>query len=254
MQNEELRLTSYVRKVQEDSRQVTQDLLSENEKLRAIVSSLQDEKLSLDSQLRLLQAELDRHQKERNHLQQQLADIHEESLKIFERYTEIEMQSTNLANLYVASYRLHATLDRREVLSVIEEIIINLVGCEELAIFELSEDQSALSLASSFGINADDYKTIAMGEGVIGEAALTGDMRIITPEQSARFSHITACVPLKVEGKVTGMIAIFRLLPQKNGLETVDYELFDLLATHAAKSLYCCGLRTKTAEAFETIA
>ena len=254
MQNEELRLTSYVRKVQEDSRQVTHDLLAENEKLRAIVSSLQDEKLSLDTQLRLLQAEIDRHQSERTHLQQQLADIHEESLKIFERYTEIEQQSTNLANLYVASYRLHATLDRREVLSVIEEIIINLVGCEELAVFELSRDGGALTLAASFGIDRDAYQSVAMGEGLIGEAALKGEMRVATPEESTREANLTACVPLKVEDKVTGMIAIFRLLPQKTGLEAVDYELFDLLATHAAKALYCCGLHAVSAEALQTIA
>jgi hypothetical protein len=251
MQNDEIRLTSYVRKVQEDSRQITHELLAENEKLRAMVSSLQDEKLGLDSQLRLLQSEVDRHQTERTHLQQQLADIHEESLKIFERYTEIEMQSANLANLYVASYRLHATLDRREAIAVIEEIIINLVGCEELAIFELSADGSALSLASSFGINADDYRMVAMGEGLIGQTAQSGEMRIVAPEEASRFESLTACVPLKVEGKVTGMVAIFRLLPQKSGLEAVDLELFDLLATHAAKSLYCCGLHARSEEALQ---
>ena len=254
MQNDELRLTSYVRKVQEDSRQITHDLLAENEKLRTIVSSLQDEKLCLDSQLRLLQAEVDRHQAERTHLQQQLADIHEESLKIFERYTEIEQQSANLANLYVASYRLHATLDRREVLSVIEEIIINLVGCEELAVFELSQDGRTLLLDASFGIDADRYRAVPLGQGLIGEAALSGELRITTPEEAAGEANLTACVPLKVEGNVTGMIAIFRLLPQKNGLEAVDYELFDLLATHAAKALYCCGLHAKTAEAIGSVA
>ncbi|MCU1350031.1 MAG: hypothetical protein JWO56_3061, partial [Acidobacteria bacterium] len=33
-------------------------------------------------------------------------------------------------------------------------------------------------------------------------------------------------------------IAIFTLLPQKPGLEPVDIELFDLLASHAASALY----------------
>jgi hypothetical protein len=254
MQNDEQRVTSYVRKVQEDSRQLTQDLLGENEKLRGIVSSLQEEKLSLDSQLRLLQGELDRHQKERTHLQQQLADIHEESLKLFERYTEVEQQSGNLSNLYVASYRLHATLDRQEVIAVIEEIIINLVGCEELAIFEMSPDGETLSLVSSFGIDPTDYRVISMGEGLIGEAALKGEMRIVADGETPLEKNLTACVPLKVEGKVTGIIAIFRLLPQKTGLETIDYELFDLLATHAAMALYCCGLHRKPVEEFQSIA
>ena len=44
---------------------------------------------------------------------------------------------------------------------------------------------------------------------------------------------------MKLEDRVTGAIALFRLLPQKTALEAVDRELFDLLATHAAMALYC---------------
>ena len=42
-------------------------------------------------------------------------------------------------------------------------------------------------------------------------------------------------------------IGIFSLLPQKLGLEPLDYELFDLLATQAAFALYCTGLHAKVA-------
>ena len=38
-------------------------------------------------------------------------------------------------------------------------------------------------------------------------------------------------------------MAIFRLLPQKTGLVALDHELFDLLATHAARALYCTELQ-----------
>jgi GAF domain-containing protein len=48
---------------------------------------------------------------------------------------------------------------------------------------------------------------------------------------------------------VTGAIAIFRLLPQKVGLEEVDRELFELLATHAATALYCTQLHEQLAQA-----
>ena len=43
------------------------------------------------------------------------------------------------------------------------------------------------------------------------------------------------------------MIAIFGLLPQKGGIEDLDRELFDLLATQAAFALYCTGLHAKVA-------
>ena len=39
------------------------------------------------------------------------------------------------------------------------------------------------------------------------------------------------------------MIAIHRLLAHKAGLEPLDHELFDLLATHAATALYCTSLQ-----------
>jgi hypothetical protein len=54
---------------------------------------------------------------------------------------------------------------------------------------------------------------------------------------------------LVLDGKVTGAIAIYRLLPQKAGVEELDRELFDLLANHAATALYCTALHAKHAAA-----
>jgi len=64
-------------------------------------------------------------------------------------------------------------------------------------------------------------------------------------EETWPASSLTAVIPLKVEGKVTGVIAIFRLLPQKQALATVDRELFGLLGSHAAMALYCSGLHAR---------
>jgi hypothetical protein len=50
---------------------------------------------------------------------------------------------------------------------------------------------------------------------------------------------LTAVVPLQLAGQVTGVISIFRLLPQKPRFEDLDHELFDLLASHAAMALHC---------------
>ena len=62
------------------------------------------------------------------------------------------------------------------------------------------------------------------------------------PRRRTLEERLTACIPLVLDGKVTGAIAIFRLLPQKAGIEDVDRELFDLLATHAATALYCTSV------------
>ena len=58
---------------------------------------------------------------------------------------------------------------------------------------------------------------------------------------------LVACIPLKLDNDVTGLIAIFSLLPHKPGLEALDHELFDLLATHAATALYCTSLHEGSA-------
>ena len=56
--------------------------------------------------------------------------MEEENRRFADRYVEIEEENNNLANLYVASYQLHSTLDVDEVLKIILEIVINLVGAE----------------------------------------------------------------------------------------------------------------------------
>ncbi len=96
------------------------------------------------------------------------------------------------------------------------------------------------------GLDGARYRTIEVGSGPIGRAAATGETSLYGPGGSAEHPpeepELTACVPLKLSGRVFGVIAVFRLLPQKAGLEPLDRELFDLLATHAATALYCASL------------
>jgi hypothetical protein len=248
-------LGKYVHKVREDTRRYVHDLLSENEKLRVLVASLEsektqlkEEKLLLQERLLLAREELDRIRSEEVSLQRKLASIETEHRQFSEQYEKVEHQNSNLANLYVASYRLHGTLDRQEVLGIIQEIIINLVGSEELGIFELNPKGGVLSLASSVGIDPARYQSIPLGSGLIGRVALSGEPYLgahpggaaATPDEV----NLTACIPMKLNDKVTGAIAVFHLLPQKDGLEALDHELFDLLATHAAMALYCTSLHT----------
>jgi GAF domain-containing protein len=185
-------------------------------------------------------------------LRAQIEGIKAETKAYSSRYAEVEQQNSNLANLYVASYRLHGTLDRTEVIAAIQEIIANLVGSEEAALFEINSDTHALELLASFGVNRDDCPSIPLGSsGLISLTARTGEILVVDPAQvsgaTGLESRLTACVPLKLDDKVTGVIAIFGLLPQKGGIEDLDRELFDLLATQAAFALYCTDLHAKVA-------
>lgn len=240
----------YVWKVQEETRRFAKDLLAENERLRNLVAGLQREKRNLEESVSAARSELDRQRREEDELKRQMAQIREENHSFSEKYLEVETHNSNLANLYVASYRLHATLDRGEILSSIQEIIINLIGSEEFGVFELDGDESTLSLAASMGIDTARYRRISAAAGKIGETMRTGEIYLAKEKAANSVSSEEpsplACIPLKVDGRVTGVIAIFRLLQHKTELEAVDQEMFDLLATHAAMALYCAGLHART--------
>lgn len=244
------RETGYVRKVQEDTRRYVEKLLKENETLRTVLAKTESEKLSVDEKVLTLQEQLSRHEKEQVSLRRQMAEIEANNQCSTKEYLKIEHQNANLANLYVTSYRLHGTLERNEVLSVIQEILINLVGSEEVAVFEVGDDGEALTLASSFGIDEERYRRVAVGSGVIGKVAETGEPFFGNgdPEKD---DGVTACIALKVDDKVTGVITVFGLLPQKSGLEAVDHELFELLGTHAAVALYSSCLAAKLRDSVE---
>jgi len=273
---------AYVRKVQEGTQSLAQDLLGEIERLQVLVAALEAEKSSLEDRTKelpdlarinealrallasleaemnrlheqsiLLRAENERHQKEQARLQTQLEAIRAEGQRFSARFQEVEQQNSNLANLYVASYRLHGTLDRKEVVDTLQEIIANLVGSEEAGLFEVHPDTGALELVASFGLEPAECRAASLPEGPVGRAVRTGEIYVAEPNPgspgASLAERLTACVPLTLEGRVTGAIAIFRLLPQKAQLEDLDRELFDLLATHAATALYCTGLHAKVA-------
>ncbi|HYM62959.1 MAG TPA: hypothetical protein VEZ11_18880, partial [Thermoanaerobaculia bacterium] len=156
----------YVLKLRNELHRYAQDLLRENEKLRAVTASLESDRRQLE--LELLQArdaaelrddsrrnveilekemlrmaaelatardERDRYNCELTTLRDNLSSIESENRKYVELYQEIEQHSSNLANLYVSSYQLHSTVAREEVLGRILEIVINLIGSEEVGIF-----------------------------------------------------------------------------------------------------------------------
>ena len=153
--------------------------------------------------------------------------------------TESEAQVSNLASLYVAVTSVHGAPDRPAVLSSVQEIVTNLIGSEEMAIFETDPRHSRLTLLASTGIEPGPFQEICFGEGAIGRAA-TGE-RLIRPEGGSHTEDgdaaLTACIPLTVGGRVVGVLAVFRLLPHKGRLDANDIELFDVLAAHAANAL-----------------
>ena len=241
-EKKELR-TSYVGRATEDTQRLLREVVLENEKLQVLFDSAERENERLQRELATQNEELQRQRREHDALRRKLNDVEHESRGFAKQFAEIEERNMNLANLYVSSYQLHGTLDRGAVLESIKEILINLIGCEELAVFELSEDDASLDLVTSFGIDEEKYRSISLTDHVLGKLTSTGGTYIGgTSASPGECVSVTACLPLKLDGRVTGAIVLFSLLPHKPGLRELDFELFDLLGTHAATALYCTSL------------
>lgn len=267
----------YVQKVREDSQRLTQGLLDENERLRARLAglgtenaalaeksrstdalvaanealraaeaTLRAEKLRFEEAVVQLREELAASGRRYAALEQRLKEAEEESHRFSQDYIHVEQQNQNLANLYVASYRLHGTLDRGELMLAFQEIVANLVGSEEMGVFEVSENGNTLSLAASLGLDPERYRELPADRGLIGQALRSGQTYVgglETGEGRAEGEeNLTACIPLVLEERPLGVIAIFRLLSHKPQIEDLDRELFELLAAQASVALYCTRL------------
>lgn len=239
---------NYVQKIHEDTQRCLAELKSHNERLRLQAAALdservrlQQEKLRLQEQLMDAREEVSRRAEEHASLIRRLKNVELENERVAAQFLDIETQNTNLANLYVASYQLRSSLDREQVLAAIREIIINLIGSEDFAIYERAVDSDILILIDSFDGDPRISRQVRAGEGIIGAVAVNGEAHL--PAEGNRLPGLTACIPLKVDDTVTGVIAVFELLPQKsNVLESLDHELFDLLAAQAGVALYCSRL------------
>jgi hypothetical protein len=158
---------------------------------------------------------------------------HESSNALELRIAELESDNDRLASLYVASHQLHGTLERAHVLTAIQEIVVNLIGSENFGVFELGAE--SLSLVCSVGLEERDAAVVRAGVQRIRSSIESGELLL----RPATAGDWVACVPLKVDGHVTGVIAICRLLSHKSELERLDFDLFELLATQAASALHC---------------
>jgi hypothetical protein len=176
------------------------------------------------------------------HLEARVAELEAENRGLLERHGALEAQCETLATLNAASIRLLGLAEREEVFPAIADIIANLVGSEEVGVLEITPDGEALSLVAAVGLDPATLPVIPLGAGLIGRSALSGAIYLngtsATDGAASYEANLTACIPLKIGAAVQGAILVFRLLPQKTGLDRTDRLIFQFLAVHAAMALF----------------
>jgi hypothetical protein len=241
------------------AKEFTEELLKENERLRFKIASLESGggtvKGAAEGRMQELQTRLHDLEEKLAEVTARFKKVEEENKEFADRYIEIEEQNNNLANLYVASYQLHSTLDYKEVVRIVQEIVINLIGAEVFHLFMVSEKMSQLELETSEG-QTPGRSAIPLGEGPIGKAAQSGEnyfAESVARREPSPYEEPIAVIPLKIKDTVIGVISINKLLFQKTAFTTMDYELFTLLAGHAATAIFSARLYSASARKLSTL-
>ncbi len=242
----------------------TKQLLDENSRLRIELNDVRqrhtyaaqsdDEWSKLREELTTKIEELEN---QNNSMLEQLRSIEGENLQFAERYVEVEEENNNLANLYVASYQLHSTLDSSEVVKVILEIVINLIGAEIFCVYVCEEETGVMTPVAAEGDEVSECPTLRVGEGFVGQSVESGEVELGNPSAEGRApsqgGDPVVCIPLLVENRPVGAIVIYRLLQQKDGFSALDNELFTLLAGHAATAIFASRLYAQSERKLNTI-
>lgn len=229
------------------------ELENTNERLRA--------QLEADDKVARLLEKVEALEIERQELLKRTARAERAQGAFDERFNEVENEFAQLANLFVASNQLHATMSPRGVVRRIKEILAQLVGAESYAMYFLSADAEELAPIASEGVPGELLVPLHVATTAIGKAVLGRVSRIEEDRDTnkADFDDPVVIIPLVVDDTPVGAVVIFATLEQKPRFTHTDFELFKLLGQHAAAALVGASLfehvgrRLPSAEAFRDL-
>ena len=208
------------------SQAFAEKLLTENEQLKLKLAALDERASAAES--------------ERDGLRDRIDGIHIDTSTAAQRFAEIDEELNALANLYIATWQLHSTLELNEVVSVLMEIVVNLIGADQSVIYLQDEQRGTLvPVSERSGAPAND---VPFGEGPIGEAVASGRVVERPGEEPV------VVVPLRLGDRTLGAIVIKSFFVQKEAITDLDRQLFGLMAEQGSTALYAAYLAGATAE------
>jgi hypothetical protein len=146
--------------------------------------------------------------------------------------------------LEAAQKRLRESVDQADAIEAIREIVTNLLGCEEIGLFTVSDgnEQGSSRLLWSFGIDPKCHQTLdAFGQSEL-RRVLQGELHIARVAHDGHGNHenrpLRAFVPICLHGRTVAVLVMLKLLPQKLGFDEADIKLVNLLSSEAGQSLF----------------
>jgi putative methionine-R-sulfoxide reductase with GAF domain len=129
----------------------------------------------------------------------------------------------------------------------IKEVLAQLVGAERYCMYLANSDSTELVPIAYEGVAGSSLTPMKIADSELGQALLKGTAQVsdLDPTEGS-ITRPAAIIPLTVDEKTVGVIAIFSTLAQKKRFDTVDFELFKLLGQHAAAALVSASLFAHT--------
>ena len=140
-----------------------------------------------------------------------------------------------------ARQRLRECKDQGNACEAIREIVSNLLGCEEMALFAVNRKEGRLALLWSFGIEPKELRLPQSLDDAALCDVLAGHVRIPGPgsvEKTGFATRVSAFVPVRFKGETAAVLVLLRLLPQKLHLDELDRELLAVISSEGGSPLF----------------
>ena len=223
---------------------LTEELVRERDLMRHRFVELEEENVRLRTQLasdaaiRELLTKIEELERDKQEIIARYREVEQSKTAREETVLEVEGELANLANLYVASFQLHSSLSPHKVMRHVKELLGQLVGAEAFAIYLVDDSGAFLVPVTSEGLRDDELATLPAGDGPIGTTFTSGETHLASDDSRAgTLDRPAACIPLRLEKKVVGVIVVYRTLEQKDAFVNTDHELFKLLGAQAMSAL-----------------
>jgi hypothetical protein len=142
--------------------------------------------------------------------------------------------------LEAAQKRLRESVSQSDTLEAIREIVTNLLGCEEIGLFTVTQGNGGLMW--SFGIDPQRHGTLDSFDECALHRVLQGEFHVAEVTYEGQGSQVNpalrAFVPICLNGRTVAVLVMLKLLPQKIGFDEADISLVKLLSDETGRALF----------------
>lgn len=212
-----------------------------------LTRKLQGDRLRDAALLAELYQQFGRAEKVRHEVSQRMRDLAAVAAENARLFEEAQQRTQELTNLLKLSETLSSTLNAPSLLNMVSRQVRELVGCDFFAFFHVDREANtlvpAVVLQPEVGppVDLPSY----LGEGLVGRVAQLGKAEFVNragesfwrePVEAAGSGlHSGIAIPLVVEGRVDGVIALGRI--GARGFDRDDLRLLAIIAGQIGAAL-----------------